>query len=216
MLVQASRLQGYNCDIAAHRRTKMARPASFDREQVLGRATETFWENGYCATSISQLVEATQLQPGSLYAAFDSKRGLFLAALDHYAQQSLKRLRGVLAEAADPLAGIRRFFDQLVARDGEGRTGRGCLLVNTVLELGRHDVEVQARVKSHLAEIEGVFQGALEEAQTQGRLAPDESPDVLARFLMTTIWGLRVLGGIETDAQQARLVVDQALSVLDA
>ena len=194
----------------------MARPASFDREQVLGRATETFWENGYCATSISQLVEATQLQPGSLYAAFESKQGLFLAALDHYAQQSLKRLRGVLAEAADPLEGIRRFFGQLVAGGSDGKPGRGCLLVNTVLEVGRHDAKVQARVKAHLAEIEGVFIAALEEAQAQGVLAAGRSPQSLARFLMTTIWGLRVLGGIEADAQQARLVVDQALSVFDA
>jgi TetR/AcrR family transcriptional repressor of nem operon len=195
---------------------KMARPASFDRDQVLGRATETFWKNGYCATSISQLVEATQLQPGSLYAAFESKQGLFLAALDYYAQQSLKRLRAVLAEAADPLDGIRQFFGQLVANDGGGKRGRGCLLVNTVLEVGRHDAKVQARVKAHLAEIEAVFIAALEEAQVRGLLAADGSPQSLARFLMTTIWGLRVLGGIEADAEQARQVVDQALSVLDA
>ncbi len=194
----------------------MARPASFDREQVLERATETFWENGYFATSISQLVEATQLQPGSLYAAFDSKQGLFLAALDHYARQSLKRLRGVLAEAADPLEGIRLFFALLASDRGSAKRIRGCLLVNTVLEVGRHNPEVQARVKAHLAEIEGAFRGALEEAQAQGQLAPDKSPDALASFLMTTIWGLRVLSGTGADARSARQVVDQALSVLDA
>ena len=46
---------------------------------------KAFWEHGYAATSITQLVDATHLQPGSLYAAFDSKQGLFLAVLDHYA-----------------------------------------------------------------------------------------------------------------------------------
>lgn len=194
----------------------MARPAGFDREQVLGRATEAFWEHGYCATSISQLVEATQLKPGSLYAAFDSKQGLFLAALDFYAGRSLERLRGALDGAADPLQGIRRFFGQLVRAGAEGKRPRGCLLVNTVLEVGRHDPEVQARVKAHLAEIESVFVAALEEAQVQGLLAAERSPRSVARFLMTTIWGLRVLSGIESDADQAMLVVEQALSVLDA
>lgn len=193
----------------------MARPASFDREEVLGRATATFWDHGYCGTSISQLVEATQLQPGSLYAAFDSKQGLFLAALDHYAKQSLGRLRGVLAEAADPLAGIRSVFEQLASDGASGKGTRGCLLVNTVLELGRHNPEVQARVKAHLDEIEGVFQAALEEAQRQGLLAPAKSPQSLARFLMTTIWGLRVLSGTGTDLHSAQQVVHQALSVLD-
>ena len=75
---------------------------------------------------------------------------------------------------------------------------------------------VQARVKAHLAEIEGVFRAALEEAQAQGLLAADRSPESLARFLMTTIWGLRVLSGLEGDAEQAMRVVDQALSVLEA
>jgi TetR/AcrR family transcriptional repressor of nem operon len=191
----------------------MARPASFDREQVLGKATATFWEQGYHATSISDLVEATQLQPGSLYAAFESKRGLFLAALDHYAQQSKQRLRQVLAGAQDPLAGIRQFFGQLASAGSA--PGRGCLLVNTVLEVGRHDPVVQARVKAHLAEIEGELRRVLQQAQTQRQLGADKSPEVLARFLMTTIWGLRVLNGIDADAQQTRLVVDQALSILD-
>ena len=66
----------------------MARPAQYDRDKILDKAMQTFWEHGYHATSISDLVEATRLQPGSLYAAFESKRGLFLAALDHYAGQS--------------------------------------------------------------------------------------------------------------------------------
>jgi len=194
----------------------MARPASFDREQVLGRATEAFWDHGYGATSISQLVEATKLQPGSLYAAFDSKQGLFLAALDFYATRSLQRLRGALDGAADPLQGIHRFFGQLVRASAESKRPRGCLLVNTVLEVGRHDPEVQARVKAHLAEVESVFVAALEKAQVQGLLAADRSPKSLARFLMITIWGLRVLSGVDADAKQARLVVEQALSVLDA
>lgn len=194
----------------------MARPVSFDREQVLGRATEAFWDHGYGATSISQLVEATKLQPGSLYAAFDSKQGLFLAALDFYATRSLQRLRGALDGAADPLQGIHRFFGQLVRASAESKRPRGCLLVNTVLEVGRHDPEVQARVKAHLAEVESVFVAALEKAQVQGLLAADRSPKSLARFLMITIWGLRVLSGVDADAKQARLVVEQALSVLDA
>ena len=194
----------------------MARPVSFDREQVLGRATATFWEHGYRATSISQLVEATRLQPGSLYAAFESKEGLFLAALDHYAKQSLERLQAALAEAADPLQGITGFFEQLAVDGADNAHPHGCLLVNTVLEVGRHNPTVQLRVKAHLAQIESVFVAALEAAQARGMLAADRQPAVLAKFLMTTIWGLRVLGGTGADARDALLVVRQALSLLRA
>lgn len=194
----------------------MARPAGFDREQVLGQATAAFWEHGYSATSISQLVQATRLKPGSLYAAFESKEGLFLTVLEHYAQQSLGRLRSTLAEAPDPLQGIGVFFEQLALDGPASRRQRGCLLVNTVLEVGRHNPKVQVQVKAHLAEIEGVFVEALEEAQALGLLAADKSSDSLAKFLMTNIWGLRVLAGTGADANSAQLVVRQVLSLLRA
>lgn len=194
----------------------MARPASFDREQVLERATATFWEHGYCATSVSQLVAATHLQPGSLYAAFESKEGLFLAALDHYAARSLARFQAVLAQAPDPLRGIQTFFDHLTDAGPDEVRGRGCLLVNTVLEIGRQNPLVQARVKAHLDEIEAVLVDALGEAQGAGLLAASKSPQELAGFLMTTIWGLRVLAGTGADPASQRRVVRQALSVLRA
>ena len=191
----------------------MARPASFDREQVLERATATFWDHGYCATSISQLVDATRLQPGSLYAAFESKQGLFLAVLDHYAGRTLQRLERQLARATDPLRGVDAFFAELAGQGGDARR-RGCLLVNSALEVGRSDPAIQAHVSHHLAAIEQRLCAALERAQTDGLLAADASPAVLARFLMTTIWGLRVLGSTGADARTMKQVVAQALRVL--
>ncbi|WP_432648842.1 TetR family transcriptional regulator [Methylomarinum roseum] len=45
----------------------MARPIAFDRDHVLQQAIDVFWLRGYTATSIKNLVNATGLQPGSLY-----------------------------------------------------------------------------------------------------------------------------------------------------
>lgn len=191
----------------------MARPVSFDREQVLERATAVFWERGFCETSMSQLVDATRLQPGSLYAAFRSKEGLFLEALDHYAERSREQMRASIEAAEDPLQGIRDVFTGLPVGSGmEAR--RGCLLVNSVLEAGRLNPAVQARVKSHLAKVEAIFRNALERAQANGALAPGKSPAKAAKFLMTTLWGLRVLGGTGASRQSARDVIDEALGAL--
>lgn len=175
---------------------------------------QAFWDRGYCATSVSQLVEATGLKPGSLYAAFDSKGGLFLAALDHYAAQSRRRLQEALDGAADPVAGIEGFLRTLVAVQYATSPPRGCLLVNSALELGRHDRNVQRRIRRHLDTIEADLRLALEAAQTAGQLGAAQSPAALAKLLMTTIWGLRVLGGTGADAAQAELVVDQIVKVL--
>ncbi len=62
----------------------MGRPRSFDEEQLLTAAAEVFTVHGYEGTSIDDLVAALQVHRGSLYQAFGSKRGLFLATLRRY------------------------------------------------------------------------------------------------------------------------------------
>ena len=193
----------------------MARPAQFEREEVLDKAMQAFWDHGYCATSMATLVEVTALKPGSLYAAFQSKQGLFLAALDHYGERSLAKIVQAIDTADSPLQGLRNHFRQL-ARDVTGpQAKRSCLLVNTVLELGREDQAVQQCVNRHLAAIEAVFRKALQAAQAEGELSPDKDPKALAAFLMTSIWGLRVLGGTAASPQRTRAVVEQLLRLLD-
>lgn len=193
----------------------MARPAQFKREEVLEKAMEAFWDHGYGATSLADLVEVTDLHPGSLYAAFHSKEGLFLAALDHYGQRSAERIEQALAEADSPLEGIRAHFRQLAEDAANPGAERSCLLVNSVLELGRHNRTVQQRVTRHLDTLEALFRGALEAAQAKGELSADKDPAALAAFLMCNIWGLRVLGGTAPTPERAEAVVRQLLALLD-
>jgi len=68
----------------------MARPREFVESLAIDAAASVFRRNGYAATSIGQLVEATGVHPGSLYAAFGSKRGLFLHVLDRASSGSLR------------------------------------------------------------------------------------------------------------------------------
>lgn len=193
----------------------MARPAQFEREEVLEKAMQAFWNQGYCATSMADLVEVTDLKPGSLYAAFQSKEGLFMAALEHYGECSATRVERVLAEAETPLQGIRTYFRQLARNGADPQAKRSCFLVNTVLELARQNETVRELVTQHLDNIEMQFRRALEAAQADGELSPDKDPEALAAFLMTNIWGLRVLGGTAPPQERTQAVVSQLLAVLD-
>ena len=60
------------------------RNAEFDREEVLRAAMKAFMHKGYANTSMQELKKATGLHPGSIYCAFENKRGLLLAALEQY------------------------------------------------------------------------------------------------------------------------------------
>ncbi len=192
----------------------MGRPAAFEREEVLQRAMNAFWEYGYSGIGVAELGKVMKLKPGSLYAAFRSKEDLFLAVLEMYGRQSITRIEAALAASDSPVDGIRRYFFQLADEIAGGKAKRGCLLVNTVLELGRHGGVVQEHVNSHLQRIEKLFKDALTEARDRGELPPDKDPKALAAFLMSGIWGLRVLGGTSPGQKRARDVVGQLLSAL--
>lgn len=173
-----------------------------------------FWKYGYSATSMANLVEVTDLNPGSLYAAFQSKEDLFLATLDYYGQRSAASVEQILAEADSPLEGVRRYFRQLVKEAADPKAKRSCFLVNTVLELAHQNKTVQKRVNHHLGTIEALFRRALNAAQANGELSPDKDPKALAVFLMSNIWGLRVLSGTAVAPERTRTVVNQLLQLL--
>jgi len=174
-----------------------------------------FWDQGYCATSITRLVKATELNPGSIYAAFNSKEGLFLAALDHYGQLSTEKIKQALRESDSPLEGIRNYFRRLAVITSDSEGERSCFLVNTILELARRNKNVRQRVNTHFEAIEYCFQTALESAQISGELSADKDPAALAAFLMSSIWGLRVLGGTGPAPGRTSAVITQVLKLLD-
>lgn len=173
-----------------------------------------FWNQGYCATSMANLTESTHLNPGSLYAAFDSKEGLFLAALDHYGKRSVEEIRQVLDSGNTPLDGVRAFLRRLAASTTKPEAKRSCFLVNTMLEVARHNERVRALSNNYLRKIEGLFRQNLQAARERGELAADKDPEALATFIMTNIWGLRVLLAAGANATRVRFTVDQLLSAL--
>lgn len=194
----------------------MARPVEFDREEVLDQIMSTFWEKGYCATRISDLVRATRLKPGSIYAAFKSKEGLFLAAIDHYGKRSVARVRQALEGEENPLDGIEKVLEQLVVETDADIRQRGCLLVNTALEVAPHNEAVRERVSLYLDSIEQCFLEALQSARESGYLGKDQEPASLAKYLMINIWGIRVLQRISTDKSSTRELTQQYMRLLKA
>ncbi|MCU7845149.1 MAG: TetR/AcrR family transcriptional regulator [Candidatus Thiodiazotropha sp. (ex Monitilora ramsayi)] len=193
----------------------MPRTAKFDRDLVLERAMQTFWNQGYCATSLTNLTETTELNPGSIYAAFKSKQGLFLATLDHYGRRSVEEITHTLSTAETPMTGLRKLFNQLAGTANNTGPGRSCFLVNTVLEVTRHDPQVRESINRYFDIIESKIFHTLEAAQSSGELSNAKNPAAMATFIMTTIWGIRVL--LVTGADQVRVdaVIQQLFDLLE-
>lgn len=187
----------------------MARPREFDPDTALERAMQVFWAKGYEATSLDDLCAATGLSRSSLYAAFGDKRDLLLQSLDRYADRGAARFAAALAEP--PIQAALRhvldeFIDQIVAGPGQ----RGCFVGNCAAELARSDREALARVRRSLARNEAIFRDALTAAQARGELPAASDPEALARFLVSGLQGLRLVGKANPD----RAVLDDIAGVM--
>ena len=191
----------------------MARPKAFDRDQALLAAMQVFWVKGYEATSLEELLAAMRIGRQSLYDTFGDKRALFMEALAHYRELTDAYLRGCLADAPTVKAAFQRLFMQVVDEPEEHQR-RGCLLVNSAVELAPHDPATAQLVVAYQRATERLFRQALEMAQARGELAADRDVRALARYLVSAMQGLRVMAKADPNKAALRDVVGVALGVL--
>jgi TetR/AcrR family transcriptional repressor of nem operon len=193
----------------------MPRPRQFEPATVVEIAMREFWERGYRATSVEDLVKATGVKPGSIYSAFPGgKRSLFLKSLERYSRLVVPQKLGALEGPHASLSEIRAYFDTLV-RDlltPEGR--QGCLLVNTAIEAAAEDDEAAAVVRGHLARLERNMTVALQNARRAGEVRSNIDPVGAARVLVATCQGLMVVGKANPDEGVLTAIVDGAFANL--
>jgi TetR/AcrR family transcriptional repressor of nem operon len=187
------------------------RPREFDTDEAIESAMGVFWSSGYHATSLPELLEATNLSRGSLYAAFGDKRGFFLRALDRYIADSLTRLDTELDPRKDALEGLRACLARYVERSSGAGGKRGCLVVATAMELGSRDAEVEQRIRRFFRAMETRLTAALRRAKSEGRLADGIEPTTAARLVMCLLEGMRVVSKTNSDRRASVAVVQTLL-----
>ena len=190
----------------------MARPRGFDEDAALDAATAFFWSHGYAATSIRDLGGAMGLGPASLYNAFGDKRALFRRCLDRYLDHGPRARIARLERDLPARAAIETFLAEILTLSRRDR--RGCLMVNTALDIGPHDREIGAVLRERLNEIEGFFARCLHAGQRDGSIQAGSPPADIARLLLATVIGLRVLARAQASPDLLAGAARQALALL--
>ena len=160
-------------------------------------------------------MQAMGLQKGSIYKAFGDKHALFLCALQRYLDQMYGVQRATLAAAASPRAALQAWLDQLIeAAPVEGGSCRGCLAVNTLVELGPHDEQARRVLEAHFERMRKLLMEPIRQGQELGEIRRDVDAETFARVLMTFIAGL--FGGLKGSLTKAdaRRLADTTLQLM--
>ena len=193
----------------------MARPRSFKNDDVLDAAIECFWRRGLEGTSVRDLAAEMGINGPSLYNAFGDKRSLFVQSLERYAARSMRERIERLECQQTPKAAVQMFFQEVIARSLSDPDHRGCLIVNSVLEVAPHDRELRKVVIGYLGEIENFFARCLERAKDAREIPKSVEPRDTARLFLGLLLGLRVAARANPDRVLLEGMMRPALALLD-
>lgn len=191
------------------------RTKDFDEQEILKKAISIFWEKGYHATSLYDLIDGLGIGRSSIYHAFGDKHNLFVKALEQYQQEATGRIQAALEDASSVKEGIRALLRIGIMDRLGSECPKGCFKVNTEVELATHDELIKKVLREDELLIEEALIKAIKKGQEEGEINASKEPTVLAHFLCNTITGLRVYSKIRSDRPFFEGVIETAMSVLD-
>ena len=190
------------------------RPKGFDRDEALDKALTHFYAHGYQGSGMTDLLEQMGIARQSLYSAFGDKKRLFLEVIDRYDSMQMAQMTEILQAPGSPLENVKnllRFAGQM-ALDPRYP---GCLVGNTVAELGVSEADVTVALQDHFKFAESEIGGTLKRAKDAGELPKSVNCRALAHTLCCVVQGLFIRTKLNPDPQYIQDVVETAISLID-
>ena len=185
------------------------RNAEFDKEKVLRSAMNAFMHKGYANTSMQDLKKATGLHPGSIYCAFENKRGLLLAALEQYRLDRSTAFELFFSTSQQAIAGLKAYLDNVVAECISCDSSQACLMTKALNEIAEQDEEIQQIISDNLSLLQQSLAEKFELAKTEKSISAKKDSDHLARYFLMGIYGLRTFAHTHPEAEVIKQLAQQ-------
>jgi AcrR family transcriptional regulator len=182
----------------------------YDHDEIIEKATTLFWQRGFQAAGMRDIQQALDMRPGSIYARFQSKEGLFKLVVEHYADNSAKRLKQV-ADSDSPLAALREFFETALTGPNEQRYMRQCLLVKSIAELDIIGDIAKKAVLESMQTLKAGFKEIVENCVDKSELPTDTPAELAAEWLQNQFVGLRAFALLQDEVTQIEVTIDKVL-----
>ncbi|MCG9596897.1 TetR/AcrR family transcriptional regulator [Vibrio sp. Isolate25] len=191
------------------------RSAEFDRKDVLRSAMDAFVTKGYAKTSMQDLKAVTGLHPGSIYCAFENKRGLLIAALEQYRDDKKRDFQTLFESQTSVMAGFEMYLNW-VLEECETEEIKDCLLQKSLSEMAQQDDEVERLISMMLQDWHQSIEDKIALAQQAGEASLHKSATQLAQFLVMGIYGIRTLSHTQPKPGVLRELKDELLDYIKA
>lgn len=194
----------------------MARLKEFDEDTAIDAAVDCFWRRGYETTSMRDLARSMGIGGASLYDAYGDKRALFVQSLERYANRSMRERITRLQAMHRPREAIEAFIQEIIERSLADRERKGCLLVNSALDVAPHDAELGGVVAGYLEEIRLFFRRNIEAAAKARQVSRRMDCESVSIHLLGVVIAIRVMARTGATRRVLEALAAPALDVLSA
>lgn len=191
----------------------MSRPREFDVDRALNQSMEVFWTKGFKATSYDDLTRTTQVKKQSLYCVFKNKRELFLKSLTLYREQNITMLEELVLQEVSPLKKLEAICEAALHQNDK-TMNRGCLVVNSALEFGTEDEEVNREVALMFNQVEQILEKVIRSGQEQRLITTRLTSRELALHLNNALSGAKVMEKSGASREQIAEVLRSAIALM--
>ncbi|MGH1339722.1 MAG: TetR/AcrR family transcriptional regulator [Aureispira sp.] len=172
----------------------MARKKQYIEEEVIDKAMQLFWRNGYENTSMQMLEKEMGINKFSIYSSFGSKHGVFLKCLKAY-QEKTNHIFEKFKKATNGAEDIKQFFYDSIKVCSQNGNQKGCLITNTYNEFfNTDDALVNNQMLEFMAFLKGLFIEKL-------KMDPTKNEELVlkeANFLLLAKHGLATASRVNT------------------
>ncbi|MCP3473707.1 TetR/AcrR family transcriptional regulator [Bradyrhizobium sp. CCGUVB1N3] len=194
---------------------RRGRPRAYEPDVALGKALDLFRTQGFAATSLDDLSEATGMNRPSLYGAFGDKRELYIKSYQRYREQARASMVEIFRADLPLRERLERIFASALAIYLSGETGpRGCFTVVTAASEAVGDPEIRAMVLDGLSELDKAFANCFRRAKEKGELPDSADPVVLAQLASATIHTIAIRSRARVPRKELDAIVKGAIDMM--
>ncbi|PSO33122.1 TetR/AcrR family transcriptional regulator [Bradyrhizobium sp. MOS002] len=200
---------------AASEPKRRGRPRAYEPDVALGKALDLFRTQGFAATSLDDLSEATGMNRPSLYGAFGDKRELYIKSYQRYREEARASMVEIFRQEMPVRRRLERIFASALNIYLSGETGpRGCFTVVTAASEAVGDPDIRAMVLDGLNELDKAFASCFRRAKEEGELPDSADPAVLAQLASATVHSIAIRSRARVSRKDLEAIVKGAIDVM--
>jgi AcrR family transcriptional regulator len=185
------------------------------RQLIIDKAMSLFNTQGYRATSISDITQATGTTKGAIYANFSNKEEVAVAAFEHAVEIVLKEIRSCIKAALDAPGKLEAILNYYSDYIGNPPIPGGCPILNTAVEADDNYPLLRTKVVRLITLLKDSLRQIVHRGIVEKQLKSDLDVEGFVMLFYASIEGAIMVSRVEGDQESYKDMTRYLKMIID-